>query len=205
MKKKELFWKKAKKAAALFGAAFMLTAVMAGCGCAGTADQENQVQESAAVEETGYRDDVACADLQAAVAAEFGDNYWPNMDIPEEYLSETFGISADLYEEYVAQMPMISTNVDTLIIVKAKEGSEQAVEDAMNAYYKVNTENAMQYPMNLGKVQAAQIKTFGRYVGCVQLGADVMTQMEEGDAAVIAHCEQENARALDVIEGMLIK
>ena len=161
-----------KRKAALVLAAVMLAASLAGCG---QSSKNDAVQESTAVEEVGYKDDVACADLQAAVAAELGENYWPNMDIPAEFLTEMYGVAADTYDEYVAQMPMISTNVDTLIIVKAKEGSEQAVEDALNNYYQVSTENAMQYPMNLGKVQAAKVKTFGRYVCFVQLGLEFAT------------------------------
>ena len=183
-------------------AAVMLIAAAAGCACG---DKSEQPAESAVVEEAGYRDDVSCADIQAAVAGALGDNYWPNMDIPAEFLAETYGVTEDLHDEYIAQMPMISTNVDTLIVVKAKEGSEQAVEDALNAYHQMMVDDTMQYPMNLGKIQAGQVKTFGRYVCFVQLGADVMTQMEEGDEAVIAHCEQENAKALEAIEGALTK
>lgn len=176
-------------------------AALAGCGSAG--------QDQTETEGSGYRDDVATSDLQAAVADELGEDYWPDTDIPAEYLSEAYGVTEDLYEEASAQMPMISGNVDTLIIVKAKEGSEQKVEDALNAYKEYNTTEALQYPSNIGKVQAAQIKTFGRYVCFVQLGADMDgladEGTEEGDAAAIKHCEQVNANALSVIEGMLTR
>lgn len=192
----------------------LLAAVMmvlaAGCGKAagenGAATENGAAAES---EETGYRDDVAVTDLQAAVAQELGENYWPNMDVPTELLGDMFGITEEMYEEIVAQTPMISANVDTLVIVKAKEDSVAQVEDALNAYKEYNTTEALQYPMNLGKVQAAQIETYGRYVCFVQLGAEVPEAdedgSEDGDAAVIKHCEQENARALNVIEEMLIK
>lgn len=181
--------------------ALCVTAMAAGCG--------NASQGETAPENGGYRDDVAAADLQAAVADELGEKYWPDTEIPAEFLSETYGITEDLYEEVSAQMPMISANVDTLIIVKAKAGSEQKVEEALNAYKEYNTTEALQYPMNMGKVQAAQIKTFGRYVCFVQLGADMDgladEGTEEGDAAAIKHCEQVNASALSVIEGMLMR
>lgn len=181
-----------------------MAVMLAACGSAAQNGGSDTAQESA-----GYRDDVAVADIQAAVAQELGENYWPNMDVPEELLEDTFGIGEEMYEEIVAQTPMISANVDTLVIVKAKEGSEQQVEDALNAYKEYNTTEALQYPMNMGKVQAAQIKAFGRYICFVQLGAQVPEADEEGsedgDAAVIKHCEQENAKALDVIEKMLTK
>lgn len=187
----------------LFGAVLALCLAVQAAGC-GSADSGKTEAEGA-----GYRDDVATADLQAAVKEELGDQYWPDMDIPAELLSDVYGITEDLYEEVSAQSPMISTNVDTLIIVKAKEGSEQKVEEALTAYKEYNVSDALQYPMNMGKVQAAQIKTFGRYVCFVQLGAgmDNLTDegTEEGDAAAIQYCEKVNAGVLSVIEEMLTR
>lgn len=182
---------------------------MAACGNSASGNGSGAGQEETAGQNSGYRDDVATADIQAAVAEELGDSYWPDMDVPAELLEDMFGIQEDLYEEITAQTPMISNNVDTLIIVKAKEGSEQQVEDVLKAYKEYNTTEALQYPMNMGKVQAAQIKAFDRYVCFVQLGGDVPENEEAGeedsDAAAISHCEQENAKALAVIEKMLTK
>lgn len=191
-----------------------MAAMLAACGNSAVKNdsvetQDSTVTESAAEEAGGYREDVAVSDLQAAVAEELGENYWPNMDVPKELLEDMFGITDEMYEEIVAQTPMISNNVDTLIIVKAKAEKERQVEDVLNAYKDYNTTEALQYPMNMGKVQAAQIKTYGRYVCFVQLGAEVPELEEEsaedGDAAAIKHCEQENAKALTVIEKMLTK
>lgn len=194
--------------------AMCMAAMIAACGNSAAEDesgsgQGNAAAESAAEESGGYRDDVAAVDIQAAVAEELGDNYWPDMDVPAELLEDMFGIREDMYEEIAAQTPMISNNVDTLIIVKAKEGSEQQVEDVLKAYKEYNTTEALQYPMNMGKVQAAQIKAFGKYVCFVQLGGEIPETEEAGeedsDAAAIKHCEQENAKALTVIEKMLTK
>lgn len=185
--------------------ALSVTGAMTGCGNGtGNAGGNTAATEVETAADT-YREDVTTAQLQAAVAEELGENYWPNMDVPTELLGDTFGITEEMYEEVTAQMPMISTNVDTLVIVKAREGSEQDVEAALLAWKEYNTQEAMQYPMNMGKVQAAAVKTIGRYVCLVQLGADTMAASEEGDEAVIAQCEQENARALAVIEEMLTK
>lgn len=181
-----------------------IAAVLAGCGAnkpEGGISEENNIP----VQGSSYRDDVAVKDLQEAVAEEMGDAYWPDMDVP----ADMFGITEDMYDEIVAQVPMNSANVDTLVIVKAKEGSEQQVEDALEAYKEYNTTEAQQYPANIGKVQAAQVERYGRYICFVQLGAEVPEDdegdSEDGDAAAITHCEQENARALVVIEDMLIK
>lgn len=157
--------------------------------------------------ESAYRSDVAVTDLKKAVTDALGDAYWPETEIPAEYLDGTYGISADMYEEYLGEMPMMSTNVDTLIIVKAKEDSVAQVEEAMNAYREVLINDTMQYPMNVGKIQASRIATFGRYVCFVQLGGDTMTVMDENpdneDEAVIAYCQEQNQTALDAIEKAL--
>ncbi len=141
---------------------------------------------------------VTAADLKQAVVDELGENYWPNTEIPAEYL-EGFGLTADMYDEFFGEMPMISTNVDTMIIIKAKDGQVEAVEEVLNAYRDNLVNDTMQYPMNLGKIQASRIETFGNYVCFVQLGADVMEAAEIGDEEVIKHCQAQNDLALEAI------
>ena len=155
-------------------------------------------------EESGYRNDVATADLKTAVTDALGDAYWPETEIPAEFLDSLYGISADLYEEYLGEMPMMSTKVDTLIIVKAKADTVTQVEEAMNAYRDMLVSDTMQYPMNIGKIQASRIETFCNYVCFVQLGGDTTATMEANpdnqDEAVIAYCQEQNQIALDAIE-----
>lgn len=163
--------------------------------------------ENAAQEETqaNYGEGVSLADVKTALVETLGENYWPNTEIPAEFLNDIYGISADMYEEYYAEMPMISTNVDTVIIVKAKEDQVTAVEEALNAYRETMVNDTMQYPMNVGKIQASRIETFGQYVCFVQLGADTMAAAETGDEAVIEQCQQANELALEVIQNTLAK
>lgn len=156
-----------------------------------------------------YRSDVPVKKLLEEVAEELEEDYWPDMDIPADMLEETYGIRQELYEEAAAQMPMISANVDTLIIIKANSESVKEVEDALLAYQKYAREDAMQYPANIGKIQASQVKSFGRYVCFVQLGGDTShlerDAARDGDAAVMKHCEQINGKALAGIEDTLTK
>lgn len=137
--------------------------------------------------------------IKTAVVNALGENYWPNMAIPADFLEGTYGISADMYDDYLAEMPMIGTNVDTLLIIKAKDGMVEAVEEALNTYREAMVSDTMQYPMNVGKIQASRIETIGNYVCFVQLGADTMTAAESGDEAVIAQCQEANELALEVI------
>lgn len=141
---------------------------------------------------------VTVADIKQAVVNELGENYWPNTEMPAEFL-EGFGLTADMYDEFLGEMPMISTNVDTLIVIKAKDGQVEAVEGVVNAYRENLVNDTMQYPMNVGKIQASRIETFGNFVCFVQLGADVMNYVDQGDEAVIQHCQGQNELALEAI------
>ena len=60
-----------------------------------------------------------------AVKNAYGDNYTPNTRIPNEELKQRYGISSKWYSSAIAEVPMISTNADTLIIVKAKNASSK--------------------------------------------------------------------------------
>ncbi len=134
--------------------------------------------------------------IRQAVVDAMGENYWPDTQIPAEYL-EGYGLTADMYVDFWGEMPMISTNVDTIMIVKAAEGQTEAVEGVLNAYRDVQVNDTLQYPMNVGKVQASQIQVIGDYVCFVQLGADTMDLEDEES---IRHCQEQNQMALEAVE-----
>ena len=100
----------------------------------------------------------------------YGDNYLPNMEIPAEDLETQFGLTPDMYDEIVAEMPTIGFHPDRLIIVKAKDGMAEAVENAFNNAKKLLTENNTQYPQNLAKINAAKVLRSGDYVCFMLLG-----------------------------------
>lgn len=141
--------------------------------------------------------------LKAAVTESLGENYWPDMALLPDMLEMSFGITSDMYEDYMAEMPMISANVDTLLIVRAKDDKVEAVREALEAYRDTQINDTMQYPMNLGKVQASRIETIGNYVIFAQLGADTEKAAGEDDEAVIAYCQEVNGQVIDVIRGRL--
>lgn len=138
---------------------------------------------------------------QAVVEALGADNYWPDMPMDAEMLETFYAITPDMYEDYMAESPMISANVDTLIIVKAKEDSADAVEEALNAYREALVNDTMQYPQNLGKIQASQVERIDNYVIFVQLGGFAIEEEKEEDA--IAKCQEANKLAIDTISGKL--
>ncbi len=137
--------------------------------------------------------------LREAVAAELGDQYWPDMPIPAEMLEMTYGLTADMYEDYMGETPMISAQVDTLLIVKPAEGQADAVEQALDNYRTNLVENSLQYPMNLGKVQASTVERAGDYVCFVLMGGAMEGVDEDDEEAQIAYCREVNQSVLDLI------
>lgn len=174
----------------------------------GSEQTGGQTQDSAQADNTDGAGDAGMdvangwsEDMQAvkqAIVDTLGDNYWPDTPIIPEMLEGTYGINADMYEDYLAESPMISANVDTLILIKAKEDKVADVEEALNAYRENLVNDTMQYPMNLGKIQASRIERIGNYVCFVQLGGD--TDMDASEEDVIAKCQEQNELAITVIE-----
>lgn len=146
------------------------------------------------------------AEMQAvrdAVATELGENYWPNLQVPKEQMESMIGISSDVYEDYFFEMPMMSAHVDAILVAKAKEGQTESLEKAVKAYQDNLKSNTMQYPMNIGKIQASKVETVGQYVCFVQLGGDTTGVEEKGDEAVIVYCQEENDKVLGIIKEKL--
>ena len=198
-----------KKLIALLSVGVLALGII-GCGADESGVGGSDVEESGAgesgvgesdVEEGGgeeYRA-VEMSAIKDAIVEELGDDYWPNMSLDSDMLEGFIGLTSDMYEDFLAEIPMISTNVDTLIVVRAKEDQVDAVEKAMNDYRDAKVSNTMQYPQNIGKIQASKVARLGNYVIFVQLGADVMDVLDQGDEAVILHCQAVNDKVIDII------
>lgn len=137
--------------------------------------------------------------VKAAIIESIGENYFPNTPLFPDLLEERYGITPDMYVDYFAEIPMISTNVDTLVIIKAKSDKVKDVEDALNAYRDDQISNAFQYPRNMGIVQGSRIERIGNYVCFAQLGGDLTGVEENGDEAVILHCQELNELVIEII------
>ena len=136
----------------------------------------------------------------AIVEAVGEEGYIPNtMPVDPEMLEMAFGISQDMYDDYLAEMPMMSAHVDTLLIIKAKDGKVEDVEAALNTYREAKVSDTMQYPANVGKIQASRIERIGNYVCFIQLGGDTMAAAESGDEAVIEQCQHANELVIEII------
>lgn len=174
-------------------------------------DGENQTQETTDSSMNGEQANAGedkprtgLSQVRSKLIEVLGDRYWPNTETSIEFLEE-YGLRAEMYDAFLCEMPMISENVDTLIIIQAKENQLEAVEEAVRSYREELVDEADDWGANEGKIQASRIETLGNYVCFVQLGADI-TEIygEEGnDEAVIRHCQEQNELALEAISKVL--
>lgn len=141
--------------------------------------------------------------LRDAVAEALGEDYWPDSVMEPEYVQDLYGLKPDMYEDIFVETPMIGTNVDTLIIVQAKKDRVEDVEKVLNTYREGEINNTMQYPMNIGKVQASRIETIGNYVFFIQLGGSSVDAEEEGEEKVMELSREQNEKALEAIRQAL--
>lgn len=143
--------------------------------------------------------------LHQAVKDAYGASYIPSFEYDAQSLKDVFGLEEDLYDEFIAEGPMISVHVDTFLAIKAREGKGAQVEEILSAYRKNLVENSMQYPMNLSKVEASQVIRYGDYVFFVMLGTASMEAEEQGEEAALESARTENQKAVKVIDGFFGK
>lgn len=142
-------------------------------------------------------------ELRDAVVAVFGENYPAPMEMPADYLEGMYGISPDMYESYAGDMPMIMTNVDTLLVIQPKADKFEEVKTILETYLANKTADdslRFEYPFNIGKVSAARVDVIGDCVVFTQLGGDIFDLYEtQGDEAVLEACQKANQTAVDAM------
>ena len=147
----------------------------------------------------------ALSKLRENVKEELGENYWPEVSLSEEELEAKTGITQDMYIEFLAEEPSLQANIDTMIIVHAKEDCVGAVEQALEEYRSRLIEENKQYPQNYGKASASRMETIENYICFVQLGADTTIVANKGEKEILAYCQEENERAIDVLEKAILR
>lgn len=168
-----------------------------------TSSQEGNNTGNTLAESTEPAQESSLMYLRDAVAEALGEDYWPDSVMEPEYVQDLYGLKPDMYEDIFVETPMIGTNVDTLIIVQAKKDRVEDVEKALNTYREGEINNTMQYPMNIGKVQASRIETIDNYVFFIQLGGSSVDAEEEGEETVMELSREQNEKALEAIRKAL--
>lgn len=148
--------------------------------------------------------DVATADIAAAVKELLGESYLPSMPLDNEFLEMTYGVKPEWIDNFYAEMPMIGFHPDVFIAVKAAEGQADNVEAALNDYLDYSKEGAIQYPANLPKVNAARVYRLGNYVFYILLAAVPEEYMDNEEGAFDFSVES-NQNVVNKINELLIK
>lgn len=144
---------------------------------------------------------VKLSDICDAIKKAYGEDYVPDMEYDDIFITDTLGLSKDDYEEIVAEGPLVSFNIDTLIAVKAKDGKGDVVLERLNAYRDYLINDSLMYPTNAVKIQASQVVRHGDYVFFVCLGVIDMATEEQGDDAILEEAKANTKIAVDVING----
>ena len=109
-----------------------------------------------------------------------------------------------MYESYLAEYQHTEAGVDMMILVEAKKDDVDMVEKCLNDYREVLLKIYEQQPQNRAKVSASRIEVIDNYVCFVQLGADISNLEVMGEDAMISYCQQENEKALDLMEKKIL-
>ena len=124
--------------------------------------------------------------LRDAVAKAYGENYLPDQAMDAEMIESEFGLTKDMYDEVVAEAPLIGFHPDRLVIVKPKKGKEANVKRALEDALLVMKEQQMQYPVNVAQVNAGKVLEKDGYYCFMILGQTDDTSENDNDAAKFA-------------------
>ncbi len=174
---------------------------------AGGSQQQTSSQEEAPAGDGGSSESAAeSAALNSVVEAvkeAYGDSYLPSMQLTQQDIADRYGLNAEDYTAAVAEVAMISTQVDTFVAVEAKEGKAETVKAALESYRDSLVNDSMQYPMNVPKVNASQVYQNGNYVFFLMLGDFAPDDMSDDEEASLKFYQEQNQIAVKAIDEAL--
>lgn len=147
---------------------------------------------------------VTLKEIESEVSELLGENYLPDAEMGPNVLKNNIGLTDDMYVDYLAKMQEAEEQIDTLIIIHAREDKIGLVEMALENYRMSMIQRFENHPLNLAKAEASRMETIEDYVCFVQLGANLSQKTGEKKEALINHCLNENEQALYVIEKAIL-
>ena len=113
---------------------------LVGCG-------QKEVVENPPVEQQPVVDEVvdvvevevSMEEVVNTIKYALGEQYLPSMQLDQETFNQLTGLTPDMYEEFYAEVPMMSAHVDKLFIVKTSEFhmlSQGLVANNFSIYYQ---------------------------------------------------------------------
>lgn len=178
----------------------IMTFAMTACSNGNKNNDDNNNKNTEDSNDKALQPNIKLTDICDAVRAAYGEDYVPDMEYDDVFITDTLGLSKEDYEEIIAEGPLVSFNIDTLIAVKSNSGKGDIVEERLNAYRDYLINDALMYPTNAVKIQASQVVRHGDYVFFVCLGVIDMDTEEQGDEAILAEAKENTKLAVDAID-----
>lgn len=140
-------------------------------------------------------------EIEKKIADAIGkDNYLCDTDIEKDWLQNSYGLDLSKIESYVAKQNSISSvNVDTVIVLKVKDGYADDAVEALNKNYDQLVSYIRQYPFGTAKVLNGRLYQSGNYVIYVIAGASYDGDDSEAEAKLAA---SEYAKIDEAIKGV---
>lgn len=143
--------------------------------------------------------------LRDAIAAKYGESYVANVALTKEEIKAKYGILPSWYTSISAEVPMIGTHVDNLVIVKAKnKTTKKKIKNALTKHRQSLINDTMQYPINVLKIQASRVYVKGDFVFFILLGfIDNKTEETDDDEQILKAYKALNQKAVSAINALL--
>lgn len=145
--------------------------------------------------------------LRKAIADLLGEGYLADMSLTKDEIKERFGLQPSWYTDVIAEIPMMSAHVDTLVIAKAKnKNTKKKIKKKLSDYRNMLINDTMQYPMNLLKIQGSKVYVKDNYVFFLLLGS-VDSSLEETatEEEVVEAYKAEVKKITDTINSLFKK
>lgn len=152
-----------------------------------SSETENKSDDNSQTDEK--KTDATPKEIEAAVAKALGDGYICDTPITESFM---IPFDTSLAESYVAkQNSLSSVNLDTIFVVKAKDGCADDIVNSINESYAQTISYIRQYPFGVAKVEGARLYKNGNMVIFVIAGDPGTAETTEEEAAKLATSEYE--------------
>ena len=138
--------------------------------------------------------DVAPADVEKAVAEALGDGYLATVEVPEDEieLSALGALDLEKIESYIVKQSTVpSVNIDSVVVVKCKEGYADEAVEGLNSVFENKMNYIRQYPFGVAKAEGARLYKVDDLVMFILAGASADESMDAEAEAKLAKDEYE--------------
>lgn len=139
---------------------------------------------------------VTVEDIVNTLKNAYGENYLPSQMLEPDVFEQLTGLTSEDYSEYYAEMPMISTHVDSLFVVKAP-GNTENVAEKLSTYRQGLLESGLQYPMNVPKIESSVVEVYDDYVVFMMLGGYPENEVTDSENESVELPTEEDTKLAD--------